>query len=101
MWTKDTKKGMWLLTYNTLPASFGEIEIWFWLLIVGTKESKINKWLNIIFGTIYTAIIILIALTSIAPWWTFYVFLAIVESGITLLIILFAWNWPKQNKVTK
>src|SRR5688500_863422 len=38
------------------------------------SKPKINKWLNIVFGTIYTAIMILIAVTSIAPWWTFYVF---------------------------
>ena len=57
----------------------------------------IGKWLNIFFGTIYSAIMILIAITSIAPWWTFYVFLAIVESCITLLIVWYAWRWPKQN----
>ena len=62
---------------------------------------KINKWLNIIFGTIYTAIMVLIAITSISPWWTFYVFLAIVESCITALVILFAWKWPKQKNVTE
>lgn len=56
-----------------------------------------GKWLNILFGTIYSAIMILIAITSIAPWWTFYVFLAIVESCITLLIVWYAWRWPKQN----
>lgn len=62
---------------------------------------KINKWLNIIFGTIYTTIMVLIAITSISPWWTFYVFLAIVESCITALVILFAWKWPKQKNVTE
>jgi hypothetical protein len=54
-----------------------------------------NKWLNIVFGVIYTAIMVLIALTSISPWWTFYVFLAVVESCLTSLIIFYAWKWPK------
>lgn len=61
-------------------------------------KPKISKWSNIFFGTIYTAIMILIAITSIAPWWTFYVFLAIVESCITLLIVWYAWRWPKQDR---
>jgi hypothetical protein len=60
------------------------------------SKPKINKWLNIVFGVIYTAIMILIAITSIAPWWTFYVFLAIVESCITSLVVWYSWTWPKQ-----
>ncbi len=59
-------------------------------------KPKVNKWLNIVFGAFYTAIMILIAITSFAPWWTFYVFLALVESCITSLIIWYAWKWPKQ-----
>ena len=60
-------------------------------------KSKVNRWLNIIFGTIFTAIMVLIAISSSGPWWTFYIFLALVESVITLLIVWFAWNWPKQG----
>lgn len=59
-------------------------------------KPKVNRWLNIGFGAFYTAIMILIAITSIAPWWTFYVLLAIVESCITSVIIWYAWKWPKQ-----
>ena len=59
-----------------------------------------NKWLNIIFGTIYTGIMVLIAVTSIAPWWTFYVFLAILESIITATIVWHAWTWPKREGIT-
>jgi len=61
------------------------------------SKPKINKWLNVVFGTIYTTIMILIAISSIAPWWTFYVFLAIVESCITSLVVWYAWTWPNQN----
>ena len=38
-------------------------------------KSSINRRLNIILGLFYTAIMILIALTSITPWRIFYVFL--------------------------
>lgn len=61
------------------------------------SKPKIGKWLNVVFGTIYTALMILIAVTSISPWWTFYVFLAIVESCITSLIVWYALKWPKRN----
>lgn len=57
-------------------------------------KPQANRWLNIIFGTIYTAIMVLIAITSIAPWWSFFVFLAIIESIITAAIVWQAWHWP-------
>lgn len=54
-------------------------------------KPSINRWLNIIFGIFFTTIMLLIAVTSIAPWRTFYVFLAIVESVITSLIVWMLW----------
>lgn len=60
-------------------------------------KPKINRWLNIIFGIIYTLIMLLIALTSLSEWLTFYVFLAIIESIITSLIVWNAIKWPKIN----
>jgi hypothetical protein len=57
----------------------------------------LNRWLNISFGALYTAIMLLIAFTTIAPWWSFYVFLAIVESILTSFIFWYALKWPKQN----
>jgi hypothetical protein len=53
----------------------------------------INRWLNIIFGVLFTAIMVLIAFVSIKPWLTFYVFLAIIESILTSLIVWYAWRW--------
>ena len=61
-------------------------------------KASINRWLNICVGLFFTAIMVLIALTSITPWRTFYVFLAILESIITSLIVWYAWNWSKQNQ---
>ena len=59
-------------------------------------KPSINKWLNIIFGIFFTAIMLLIATTSFTPWRSFYVFLAMVESIITSAIVWYAWKWPKQ-----
>ena len=56
-----------------------------------------NKCLNIVFGIFFTAIMLLIALTSISEWRAFYVFYAILESILTALITWTAFNWPKQT----
>ena len=61
-------------------------------------KPAISKWLNIIVAIFFTAIMVLIAFTSISPWRTFYVFLAIVESVITSLIVWYAFKWPKHIK---
>ncbi|OIV43819.1 DUF6326 family protein [Flavobacterium johnsoniae] len=59
-------------------------------------EPKINRWLNIIFGIIYTAIMLLIAFTTVSLWWSFYVFLAFIESILTAAIVWYAIKWPRQ-----
>ncbi len=61
-----------------------------------TLKPKINRWMNIIFGVVYTIIIILTNLSSIDLWWTFDIFLGIVDIVITSIIVLYAWKWPKQ-----
>ncbi|ULQ55239.1 DUF6326 family protein [Flavihumibacter rivuli] len=58
------------------------------------------KWLNIglaIFFSLFTA---LVGLSSISEWRTFYVFLAALESIITLVIAWQAWHWPRQTQNT-
>jgi uncharacterized membrane protein len=60
-------------------------------------KPALNRGLNIVFGLIFTAIMVLIAFNSLALWWTYYVFLAIVESIITSLIVWYAWTWPRQS----
>lgn len=59
-------------------------------------KPAINRWLNMIFGIFYTAIMLLIAVTTIAPWWSFYVFLAVLEAILTSLVFWYALKWPKQ-----
>ncbi len=59
-------------------------------------KSTINRRLNIVLGIFYTAIMVLIAVTSITPWRSFYVFLAVVESCLTAIIVYQAWHWKNQ-----
>lgn len=65
------------------------------IFISVAAKPKVSRLLNILFGIIYTAIMLLIAFASIAPWWSFYVFLAIVESILTAVIVWIAVKWPK------
>lgn len=58
-------------------------------------KPNLNRLLNIFFGLFFTAIMVLIAFTSLTAWKSFYVFLAFLESFITGLIVIYAWKWPK------
>jgi len=55
-----------------------------------------NRLLNITFGSLFTLIMLLLGITTLTEWYSFYVFLAFLESGITLLIVIYAWKWPRQ-----
>lgn len=67
------------------------------LMIVASifLRPKPIKWLNIIFGTMFTIMMLLIAIGSLTPWYSFYVFLAIVEAMLTAIIVWNAYKWPK------
>lgn len=55
-------------------------------------KPRLNRWLNIIFGVLYTVIIL------ITMWaWAFYIFYGIIEVILTALIVWYAWKWPKQE----
>jgi hypothetical protein len=60
----------------------------------------LSRWLNIVFGIIFTAIMLLIAVTSFSPWRASYVFYALLESAITLFIFWSAWKWPRQINIS-
>ncbi len=61
-------------------------------------KPKLNRILNIIFGLIFTMMMVGIALNSLTPWYTFYVFLALVEAMLTFIIVWQAFKWPRQVK---
>lgn len=57
--------------------------------------SKSNRLLNVLAGIFFTAIMLLIAATSMSEWRAFYVLYALVESALTALIVWYAWKWEK------
>jgi Family of unknown function (DUF6326) len=53
----------------------------------------VNRWANILFGAVYTLIMIL----AIRGGWHFYVSFGLIEITLTLLIVWYAWTWSKQS----
>ncbi|HOZ51171.1 MAG TPA: DUF6326 family protein [Chitinophagaceae bacterium] len=56
---------------------------------------KLTKWLNIGIGIFFTLFTLVVGISSFSEWRMFYVFLSIIESLITIIIIWQAWNWKK------
>jgi len=56
-------------------------------------KPSISRWLNILFGLFYTAIMLL----AIRGTWNFYVFFGLVEIALTLTIVWLSWKWPKAS----
>lgn len=63
-------------------------------------NSKVNRILNVVFGSIFTIMMVVIGIMSTNEWYLFYVFLAFLESILTGLIFWYAWQWPKVNSST-
>ena len=59
-----------------------------------TMPAKANRWTNIIVG-ILQIVVLLSAL--IGESWAYYIFATIVEVVLLLLIVWYAWKWPKQE----
>ncbi|WP_296700573.1 DUF6326 family protein [Algoriphagus sp.] len=62
-------------------------------------KPKINRLLNILFGALFTIMMIFIGIASTNEWYLFYVVLAFLESSITALIVWNAWKWPKEKTI--
>ncbi len=56
----------------------------------------LNRLANILFGVIYTGTMLYTMMYS-GPW-AFYIFLGFIEVALTVLIVWYAWSWPKQGE---
>ena len=55
-------------------------------------KPNFNRWLNIVIGALYTAIIL------ITMWgWDFLIFYGVIEIALTGLVAWYAWTWPKHE----
>jgi Family of unknown function (DUF6326) len=57
---------------------------------------SLNRWANIVLGAAYTAIMLM----TMPGAWRFYIFFGIVEVVLSVLIVWYAWTWPRQSPVT-
>lgn len=56
-------------------------------------KPRLSRWLNLTLGVAYT----ILMLATMPGAWMYYVFLGVIEIVLTLLIVWYAWHWPKQE----
>ena len=59
-------------------------------------KPNLNRALNIVLGSLFTIMMVTIAINSLTPWYSFYVFLAFVEAMLTFIIVWQAFKWPRE-----
>ncbi|MDQ2889731.1 MAG: DUF6326 family protein [Gemmatimonadota bacterium] len=55
--------------------------------------AELNRWVNIAVGVILTVIVLI----TMPGAWAFYILLSTVEVALQLVIVWYAWNWPRQE----
>lgn len=55
---------------------------------------RVNRWTNIVLPVLYIASIVASVIGETAAY---FIFLSIGESALLVLIIWYAWTWPKQE----
>jgi hypothetical protein len=63
------------------------------VLLSWVLKYRVNRWANIIAGTIHTAAVLLSMFVGTTPP-LYYIFFAIIEIVCTSTIIWYAWKWP-------
>lgn len=62
-------------------------------------KPSVAKWLNIGIGIFFTLFTLLVGISSISEWRTFYVYLSFLESFLTVIIVVQSMKWPKVNSI--
>lgn len=55
--------------------------------------AAICRWVNIVLSAFYIAVMVL----TMPGAWSFYVLLGVIEIAIGLLVVWYAWSWPRQG----
>lgn len=53
------------------------------------------RWMNMFVGAILTVIVLI----TVPGAWAFYILLSIVEVVLQVLIVWYAWRWPKRGAI--
>jgi len=59
-------------------------------------KPKVNRWTNTVLPILYIASIVV---SAIGETWAYYLFLSVAESSLLLLIVWYAWTWPKRETI--
>jgi len=55
---------------------------------------RLSRWVNILFGMVHTLVIV--AVVALARGWYFYNMYGVIEIILSLLVVWYAWTWPKE-----
>jgi hypothetical protein len=58
-------------------------------------KPAVNRWTNIVLAILY---VVSIAASAIGETGAYYLFLSVVESALLLLIVRYAWTWPRSTE---
>lgn len=61
---------------------------------------KTTQWLNIGVALLLTLFTLLVGMSSLSEWRIFYVFLSILESVLTMVVVIMAMKWPRTSANT-
>ena len=59
-----------------------------------TLKAKVCAWANIVVGILQ---ICLLLVALVGETWVYYIFATVIEIVLLLLIVRYAWQWPKQQ----
>jgi hypothetical protein len=59
-------------------------------------KANVNRWLNIVLGTLHVAIAVV---NLVGATWAYYIFYGSALMLTAVLIVLYAWKWPKHDMV--
>jgi hypothetical protein len=62
------------------------------IFLSAVLSPRISRSLNLIFGILYTLMMLMLAVQAS---WYFYKFFASLEAFLTALVFWYAWTWPK------
>ena len=60
-------------------------------------KATVVRWLNIAIGLFFTVFTLLVGLSSLSAWRMFYVLLSLLESVLTLVIVIVALGWKREK----
>jgi hypothetical protein len=75
--------------YVAIPSVMGFLSL--------VLRPRVSRWTNVAVGAVYALTIIA---SAIGEGWAYSILLSVLEVALVLLIVWFAWNWPRGPAAT-